>query len=100
MMVWKRLLFAALCPCMVCTLWPAQAEAANSLPVTFSTNGVSYQYANSDKSVAAVTYGTKTANKTIGSTKSTPVIYGEPIGALDSTTADGTKIGTITVTLG
>ena len=56
---------------LLCTLWPAQAEAVNGLPVTFSTNGVSYQYANSKESVADVTYGTKTANKTKGSTSAT-----------------------------
>ena len=56
---------------LLCTLWPAQAEAVNGLPVTFSTNGVSYQYANSKESVADVTCGTKTANKTKGSTSAT-----------------------------
>ncbi len=67
MKIWKRLFCTALCLITALGAMCVQAEAAASLPVTFSTNGVTYKYA-SDKDVADLTYGTETAQKTSGST--------------------------------
>lgn len=60
MRIWKRLFCAALCLCLCVELLPVTAQAAAALPVTFSTEGVEYKYANK-KDVADLIYGTKTA---------------------------------------
>lgn len=60
MRIWKRLLGTALCLCLCVELLPVTARAAAALPVTISTEGVEYKYANK-KDVADLIYGTKTA---------------------------------------
>ena len=67
MKIWKRLFCTMLCLITALGAMCVQAEAATRLPVTFSTDGVTYKYA-SDKDVADLTYGTETAKKTSGST--------------------------------
>ena len=63
MSIQKRLVSAALCLCVLWGLLPVRAQAAAALPVTFSTEGVEYMYANK-KDVADLIYGTKTAAST------------------------------------
>ena len=63
MSIQKRLVSAALCLCVLWGLLPVRAQAAAALPVTFSTEGVDYKYANK-KDVADLIYGTKTAADT------------------------------------
>ena len=63
MRIWKRLLNIALCLCLCAELLPVTARAAATLPVTFSTNGIEYKYANK-KDVPDLIYGTPTAAKT------------------------------------
>mgnify|MGYP002550839691 CR=1 FL=1 len=82
MRIWKRLLGLALCLITALGAMCVQAEAATGLPVTFSSDGVTYQYANSKTSPEVVTYGTKTGESTKGSAE-----------------ADLTSDGGITVTL-
>ena len=60
MKIRKRLFGAALCLITALGAMCVQAEAATGLPVTFSTEGVEYMYANK-KDVADLIYGTKTA---------------------------------------
>lgn len=67
MRIWKRLLGTALCLCLCAELLPVTARAAATLPVTFSTNGIEYKYANKKGNVADLTYGTKTAASTSSS---------------------------------
>lgn len=67
MRVWKRLLGLALCLCLCAELLPVTARAAAALPVTFSTDGIEYKYANKKGNVADLTYGTKTAASTSSS---------------------------------
>ena len=63
MSIQKRLVSAALCLCVLWGLLPVRAQAAAALPVTFSTEGVEYKYAN-NKDVTDLIYGTPTAAKT------------------------------------
>lgn len=63
MKIRKRLFGVALCLCLCVELLPVTARAAAALPVTFSTEGVKYMYANK-KDVADLIYGTKTAAST------------------------------------
>lgn len=67
MRIWKRLLGTALCLCLCAELLPVTARAAATLPVTFSTDGIEYKYANKKGNVADLTYGTKTAASTSNS---------------------------------
>lgn len=67
MRIWKRLLGLALCLCLCAELLPVTAQAAAALPVTFSTDGIEYKYANKKGNVADLTYGTKTAASTSSS---------------------------------
>ena len=64
MRVWKRLLGLALCLCLCAELLPVTARAAAALPVTFSTDGIEYKYANTKNNVTDLIYGTQTAAKT------------------------------------
>ena len=64
MRIWKRLLGTALCLCLCVELLPVTARAAAALPVTFSTDGTEYKYANKKGNVADLTYGTNTATGT------------------------------------
>ena len=64
MRIWKRLLGLALCLCLCAELLPVTARAAATLPVTFSTDGTEYKYANKKGNVADLTYGTNTATGT------------------------------------
>ena len=64
MRIWKRLLGLALCLCLCAELLPVTARAAAALPVTFSTDGIEYKYANKKGNVADLTYGTNTATGT------------------------------------
>ena len=64
MRIWKRLLGLALCLCLCAELLPVTAQAAAALPVTFSTNGIEYKYANTKNDVTDLTYGTNTATGT------------------------------------
>ena len=64
MRIWKRLLNIALCLCLCAELLPVTARAAATLPVTFSTNGIEYKYANTKNNVTDLIYGTQTAAKT------------------------------------
>lgn len=63
MRIWKRLLGTALCLITALGAMCVRAQAAAALPVTFSTEGVEYKYANKND-VADLTYGTKTAAST------------------------------------
>ena len=63
MRIWKRLLGTALCLITALGAMCAQADAAAALPVTFSTDGIEYKYANK-KDVPDLIYGTPTAAKT------------------------------------
>lgn len=67
MRIWKRLLGTALCLCLCAELLPVTARAAATLPVTFSTDGIEYKYANTKNNVTDLTYGTTTAAKTSNS---------------------------------
>ena len=82
MKLWNRLFGLTLCLITALGAMCVQAEAATGLPVTFSSDGVTYQYANSKTSPEVVTYGTKTGESTKGSAE-----------------ADLTSDGGITVTL-
>lgn len=64
MRIWKRLLGTALCLCLCVELLPVTARAAAALPVTFSTDGIEYKYANTKNNVTDLIYGTQTAAKT------------------------------------
>lgn len=64
MRIWKRLLGLALCLCLCVELLPVTARAAAALPVTFSTDGIEYKYANTKNNVTDLIYGTQTAAKT------------------------------------
>ena len=64
MRIWKRLLGLALCLCLCVELLPVTARAAAALPVTFSTDGIEYKYANTKNNVTDLTYGTNTATGT------------------------------------
>ena len=61
----------ALCLLTVLGAVWVQAEAAASLPITFSTSGTTYQYAQSGEDLTSLTYGTKTRQKTEGSASAT-----------------------------
>lgn len=63
MRIWKRLLGLALCLCLCVELLSVTTRAAAALPVTFSTDGIEYKYANKSD-VPDLTYGTKTAADT------------------------------------
>lgn len=63
MRIWKRLLGTALCLCLCVELLPVTARAAAALPVTFSSEGIEYKYANKND-VPDLIYGTKTAADT------------------------------------
>lgn len=63
MSIQKQLVNAALCLCVLWGLLPVRAQAAAALPVTFSTEGVEYKYANKND-VADLIYGTKTSAST------------------------------------
>ena len=65
MRIWKRLLGLALCLCLCAELLPVTARAAAALPVTFSTDGIEYKYANAKDNVTDLTYDTATAETPI-----------------------------------
>lgn len=66
MRIWKRLLGTALCLCLCVELLPVTARAAAALPVTISTSGNTYQYAESGKNRTQLAYGTTKAETPIG----------------------------------
>lgn len=88
MNIWKRLFGMVLCLITVLGVMCVQSEAAVRFPVTFSTDGVSYKYANS-KEVTDLAYGTKTAIKTPNS--STSVTLTSDGGVTVSLTTDYNK---------
>ena len=65
MRIWKRLLGLALCLCLCAELLPVTARAAAALPVTISTSGNTYQYAESGTNPKQLAYGTKKAETPI-----------------------------------
>ena len=64
MNIWKRLFGMALCLITVLGVMCVQSEAAVRFPVTFSTDGIEYKYANTKNNVTDLTYGTNTATGT------------------------------------
>lgn len=65
MRIWKRLLGLALCLCLCAELLPVTARAAAALPVTISTSGNTYQYAESGTNPKQLAYGTATTETPI-----------------------------------
>ena len=65
MRIWKRLFCAALCLCLCAELLPVTAQAAAALPVTISTSGTTYQYAESGTNPKQLAYGTTKAETPI-----------------------------------
>lgn len=65
MRIWKRLLGLALCLCLCVELLPVTARAAAALPVTISTSGTTYQYAESGTNPKQLAYGTTKAETPI-----------------------------------
>ena len=65
MRIWKRLLGTALCLCLCVELLPVTARAAAALPVTISTSGNTYQYAESGTNRTQLAYGTTKAETPI-----------------------------------
>lgn len=65
MRIWKRLLGLALCLCLCAELLPVTARAAAALPVTISTSGDTYQYAESGTNPKQLAYGTAQAETPI-----------------------------------